>query len=517
MGAVKKIRGTLKRAIQVYETELKIYNNTNSVADRPPPHIDIFELFSGTSKFTTRSIKHQLNALAPMDIEHGPHQDFKDEAVRKEVFRLLKKFKPWLTALGIDCRLWSIFSENLNFSQDPQLLQQLRELELPLVLFAAEVAMHQMDHHRFFLIENPVRSRLWTLPVMIQLLQQPGVWSTVLDTGAWGAEIDGQMIIKPMRFVGNLPGLDEVIHKRLSEHERQWCQPIQGTMTKKSQEYPDALVDAILKHLRKAIQQMEPFRFNINLVYAVAQPAQDLDAWRDIFNDIEEHFQRGSNRPYNVETTSTTGQAMSSLIRMDAIRIQVAHTPTTRRLPTNVLLEMTHRATILKYTDGSIKIELDHLPDLQFPKQRFEKPVQFGIFMYGTMREVQQPTTSTDPLIPIRDLPTDITFPGLPQQQQIPQEVRKLVARLHLNLGHPSKQELSRMIAYHGGAPPAVNICIQHLKCATCDRLKPPQQPRPAALAKMHVGQFGDELAPLTARMCQSSAYLTEPVDFTKQ
>ena len=268
MGAVKKIRGTLKRAIQVYETELKIYNNTNSVADRPPPHIDIFELFSGTSKFTTRSIKHQLNALAPMDIEHGPHQDFKDEAVRKEVFRLLKKFKPWLTALGIDCRLWSIFSENLNFSQDPQLLQQLRELELPLVLFAAEVAMHQMDHHRFFLIENPVRSRLWTLPVMIQLLQQPGVWSTVLDTGAWGAEIDGQMIIKPMRFVGNLPGLDEVIHKRLSEHERQWCQPIQGT--KKSQEYPDALVDAILKHLRKAIQQMEPFRFNINLVYAVA-------------------------------------------------------------------------------------------------------------------------------------------------------------------------------------------------------------------------------------------------------
>ena len=123
----------------------------------------------------------------------------------------------------------------------------------------------------------------------------PGVWSTVLDTGAWGAEIDGQMIIKPMRFVGNIPGLDDVIHKRLSEHERQWCQPIQGTMTKKSQEYPDALVNAILKHLRQAIQQLEPFRFNINLVYAVAEPIQDMDAWKGIFNNIEEHFQRGSD------------------------------------------------------------------------------------------------------------------------------------------------------------------------------------------------------------------------------
>ena len=135
-------------------------------------------------------------------------------------------------------------------------------------------------------------------------------------------------------------------------------------------------------------------------------------------------------------------------------------TPTTRRFPTTVLLEMTHRACILKYVDGTIRV----------------------------------PTISTDPVIPIRYLRTDITFPGLPQQQQIPLEIRKLAARLHLNLGHPSPQELSRMIAYHGGAPPSVNMCIQYLKCATCDRLKPPQNRRPATLAKMTVEQFGEKL-----------------------
>lgn len=197
-GSLKKLRGNLKRALQVYEAELNIYNNVKPVASRPPPYIDLFELFSGSSKFTTNSVKHQLNALAPMDIAHGPHQDFKDESVRKDVFKMIRKFKPWLIVLGVDCRLWNIFSENLNFSQDRQRLQQLRELELPLVLFAVEVALIQIQNGRFFLLENPERSRLWLLEAVVQLLNMPGVWSIVLDAGAWGAEIDGQMIIKPM-------------------------------------------------------------------------------------------------------------------------------------------------------------------------------------------------------------------------------------------------------------------------------------------------------------------------------
>ena len=114
---------------------------------------------------------------------------------------------------------------------------------------------------------------------------------------------------------------------------------------------------------------------------------------------------------------------------MNAVRIQVAHTPTTRRLPQAVLLEMTHRVCVLQYTDGTRALEVDHLPELQFPKQRFDKPVQFAIFMYGTMHEHREPRVEADdPLIPIRDLPTDITFPGLTQQHQIPPETRRLVA-----------------------------------------------------------------------------------------
>ena len=235
----------------------------------------------------------------------------------------------------------------------------------------------------------------------------------------------------------------------------------------------------------------------MNQVFAVAQPVSDLNQWSEIFNQISNTFERSSKKPYNVDPASELGARMANLARMDAVRIQVAFTPTTRRLPTAVLLEMTHRVSILQFTDGTRSLELDHLPDLQYPRQRFDKAVQFAVFMYGVMREVpnsqpEQPTE--DPLIPLRDLPTDVTFPGLQPHHQVNLDTKRLVARLHLNLGHPSPQEMSRMIAYYGGAPPAVNMCIQHLRCATCERLKPPQHPRPAASPSLKVGQFGDEV-----------------------
>ena len=74
---------------------------------------------------------------------------------------------------------------------------------------------------------------------------------------------------------------------------------------------------------------------------------------------------------------------------------------------------------------------------------------------------------------------TDITFPGL--GQQVPAEIRRSVARLHANLGHPSPRELTRLLLHRGVPNAAVLECVKKLHCATCERLKGPQQPRPAS------------------------------------
>ena len=275
-----------------------------------------------------------------------------------------------------------------------------------------------------------------------------------------------------------------------------YCTPVQGKLTTASGEYPDALVHIILDHLKKLIKLREPQRFNVNAVFAVAQPVQDLHEWDDIVNGALQQFERSSKRPYLIDPSTEIGKKTCDLMRMDAVRIQVVWTPTTRRLPPSALLEMTHRGALLQFVDGTRTLELEHISELQFPKQRFTKPVQVGIFMYGVMREVQHPSQqqedSQPSSVPLRDLPTDVTFPGLPEG--IPVDTRRMVARLHLNLGHPSSQELTRMIAHYGGAPGHVLSCIQHLHCATCHRLKDVQKARPATTPSFTVGQFADEV-----------------------
>ena len=472
---------------------MKIYEALGTVADRPPPHIDILELFSGTSKFTIHASKHRLNALQPMDLDHG--QDFHDPQVRKTIILAMKKYKPWTTLLGIRCTKWSQFNINLNYAWRPEQLRREQEAEMPLVDFAYLACEVQYKGGRYFLVENPVNSRLWTLQPIKTILSWPDVWTSTLDTGAFGAEVDGHMIAKPMMFMGNVPGLAQVINKRLTPEQKLYCTPIQGRLTTASGEYPDGLVHTILEHIAKVVKLREPQRFNINAVFAVAQPVQDLSEWDEIIAGVLQQFERTSKRPYLIDPSTDLGKKICDLMRMDAVRIQAVWTPTTRRLPPSALLEMTHRGALLQFTDNTRKLELEHLSELQFPKQRFEKPVQVGILTYGVMREVQGPPQQQQgepSSLPLRDLPTDVSFPGLPEG--IPVDTRRMVARLHLNLGHPSAQELTRMIAHYGGAPGHVLSCIQHLHCATCHRLKDVQKARPATTPSFTVGQFADEV-----------------------
>ena len=145
--------------------------------------------------------------------------------------------------------------------------------------------------------------------------------------------------------------------------------------------------------------------------------------------------------------------------------------------------------------DDTRAVEVEDLGELQYPRQRFDRPVRYAVFAYGHRRDLPEqaetsPSTATPTMVP--NLPTDIDFPGL--SPQLSQEFRAATARLHLNLGHPSRQELCRLLAYEGNLPDAVFECAKKLRCATCERLRPKQPPRPSGMPSLVVGQFGDEL-----------------------
>ena len=343
-----------------------------------------------------------------------------------------------------------------------------------------------------------MKSELWQQPQVVRLASLPGVYSFVLDSGAFGGQVQGHDIIKPFKIMTDFPGLRDVLERRLTPEERSNCTPIEGSLTSVtsgSQAYPEQMCRAILGHLREYVKAQQPARFCLySQVLPVQLPTDDLSQWDEIVEHVAKTFERSSRRPFTMQPESELGRKIQDLFRIDAIKIQAVSAPTTRRIPSNVD-EYYTRAAFLFYNDETKAVEVEDLGDLQFPRQRFSKPVRYAIFAYGHRRLQPDPSASTTQsrtptMVP--NLPTDIDFPDL--SKDVPQEVRSAVARLHLNLGHPSRQKLNRLLAYEGNFPDAVYECAWKLRCSTCERLKPKQPPRPTAQPSMVVGQFGDEL-----------------------
>ena len=494
-GLAKRLRGMWKRSYEVLEMEHQTYLTGKTVAERPPPHADLFELFAGDATMSLLAHDYDLVAMEPQDLLYG--QNFKDKATRDRIFKTLRNFKPWLVPMGVDCRLWNHFSKNLNWSSydRQERLQELRDEEREFVRFAIKVAREQLAQGRYFLIENPLRSDLWALDEVQALLQEPGVWSTTLDAGAFGAEINGDPIIKTMRWIGNQPGLDQALHRRLSPLERQYCKPIEGKMTRPSQAYPVLLCRTILQELRGLVAQHEPHRFGppLHQVLAVSQPTASLSQWDRLTEYITNSFERSAKRPYYVDSRSDMGKEISNLLRMDLDKIQVVYAPTTRRIPANTTGWAT-RAAYLSYADGTRAIESEDVGDIVFPRQRFSKPVTFAIFAFGhrwTVPDAASTSSTSTSNLAVPGLVTDISFPGA---TEIAQDVKRAIARLHINLGHPTAQELTRLLAYQGKISTSIIKTVQHLQCATCERLRLPQHPRPAAMPRITAGQFNDEV-----------------------
>ena len=350
------------------------------------------------------------------------------------------------------------------------------------------MATRQHQAGRFFLLENPLKSELWQQPHVVRLAGLPGVYSFVLDSGEFGGQVQGHDIIKPFKIMTDFPGLRDVLERRLTPEERSNCAPIEGSLTSGSQAYPEQMCRTILGHLREYVKTQQPARFCFySQVLPVQLPTDDLSQWDEIVEHMAKTFERSNRRPFTMQLDSELGRKIQDLFRIDAIKIQAVSGPTTRRIPSNVD-EYYTRAAFFFYNDETKAVEVEDLGDLQFPRQRFSKPVRYAIFEPEPSASTTQSRTPT--MVP--NLPTDIDFPDL--SKDVPQEVRSAVARLHLNLGHPSRQELNRLLAYEGNFPDAVYECARKLRCSTCERLKPKQPPRPTAQPSMVVGQFGDEL-----------------------
>ncbi|CAK9008829.1 unnamed protein product [Durusdinium trenchii] len=434
---------------------------------------------------------------------------------QKEVDQLLELHRPLLLLNEVDCTPWTILQDNTNYVNGPEELAAWRTQVRPMIEKMVRWCEKQDEEGRYWLIENPERSRLWQEAALSRLLQRPSSQIVTCHAGAYGAlNSKGAMIRKGHNFAGNCPLVLAHLQKKLSQEQQRLCTPLEGRETSLSQEYCPGLVRAIVTGLLDTAQHHDPNRFHTASktfsTYAVDrfQVNDDLDSWQPILDMVERLFKHTTQRTLLLPHSDPVCQEVKKLVPWHSIeRIQVAIQPTLHRFPAHI--PHTHRGSALLYNDGAIEIVTEDLAELRFPKGRFQKPVNIGIFWFGLALpieqqaqpsvEVQPPVEPPPPPDTVDDNPLhrvgmdemDISFP---HDRKYDQSTKTVVSRLHRNLGHPPATELKKLLAMNGIKNQTILAAVDDMTCASCQRTRMPTRPSPAAIPDTGLRQFADSI-----------------------
>ena len=502
-GTQKWLMGELKRGEKIYEKEQKVYEAMVTHQSRllNGPHadvlsIDLLEIFAGRGRVSELAPRYGLRAVQPMDLKFG--QDLKDEQTKSQIRQTVKKLKPLLLLVAWPCTVWNLFSENLNYYHRMDELHQLRAEDRPLVEFGVELCQMQLAEDRFFLGENPVRSRLWQEQSVHELRQHPDCRQVECHAGAYGAEAsDGSLIVKPHRWLTNSQSIASRLQEKLTCDQKMFATPIEGKETRRSGEYCDGLASAILDGLREEAAVQDPSRFKRSKsasTVCFVGVIKDLPTWTTILKDAEGRFENTHKRPFTLSESDPMMNDIKKLVPWEIVRVQVTWLPQARRWPVDI--PFTHRASILMNSQEQVLVEEEDLSSVNYPKQRFTHAVRVGIFVFGNAPDDEDEVELREGPPDVeketfRSLGTEIWFEGV----KIPRQLQHSIARLHCNLGHPPKAEIVRILAAAGTLNATVMTALDGLRCGSCQRLsKPTKPPTSSTSVVTNNGFFGDHL-----------------------
>lgn len=151
------------------------------------------------------------------------------------------------------------------------------------------------------------------------------------------------------------------------------------------------------------------------------------------------------------------------------------------------------------FSDCETRIESDPIDALSRMQARFEKPVAYAIFIFGTAPWTDLGTGDSQPEAPpqsatqepeahdIRDEAkpigpacTEISFLGF-GMWECPRWVQNTVRRMHCNLGHPPMAAFGRHLAQEFASPKPL-MAARALRCSICERTHRPREARPAKM-----------------------------------
>ena len=538
-GRLKQLLGDVRKAMQALTVEQQCYaTGCKSANRRIRWKLHVLEVFSGSAHISHQAVnKWGLRVGTPIDICNG--FDLSSKMCQEHVWKYVQTNRPLVTVLGVPCTVWSIFNENMNYRAKDRLseLMRARHASLPMVRWVVKLCMWLHENGLHFLVENPVASRLWEAEPLLRLGSISGVVSVVGHQCAYGCRgSHGKFLLKPTRWMTNHQALASAvsrkcpvghthqhttpIHNYPIEHEHE---PSVGGNAKRAQVYTLELADAICEVVKQFEQE-----HSVHAVMAVRPPIprhrwvprccdgewippgdypivdafyMDVDrepnAWKETLDAAERYHGARGTSTISVPDGHELYQQVQRLCPWDIARVQVAHLPKARRLPTDIAY--THRAAVFKCNDDTIEVESEPIDSPSGPRLRFSKPIKVAIFIFGVAPESPPEPDgrpdelgTSDPIDEERHAGlAHISFPGL-TDAQCPRVVKQTVARVHENFGHPRRRDLVVILANEGASLASLQAA-RALRCTVCDRLVRPKEARPTKLPR--VGYFNERVS----------------------
>lgn len=218
--------GHLKSTRKIYEKETAIYKDIPNHVDHIKQGsnadvaiVDLMEVFAGRARVSELAHHYGLSSSQPFDKTFGI--DLKSASGIKLLKGAVRKLKPLLLLVAWPCTFWSLFNENMNYSQRLEVLESLREEEMPLVDLGVDLCLEQDREGRYYLGENPLRSRIWKRTRVQELEDLPNNLSVTCEAGAYGAETrDGYPIQKPHKWVTNSEHIAQQLTAKLTPEQK---------------------------------------------------------------------------------------------------------------------------------------------------------------------------------------------------------------------------------------------------------------------------------------------------------
>ena len=215
--------------------------------------IDFLEMFSGSAKPGQSAAMQGLRVGSPIDLRTG--YDLLTAEGRRKAMEVIERQQPKIIHMAPVCGPWSQM-QNIN---DPSDTYQKRKKYLPMVEFCARVALYQIEHGRYFIIENPATAKIWFTKCFQRLLLKHAVTYGTLDMCAFGMrDPNGYYYYKPTSLLHNFPeGVLNPVFKRCSNkskkdptHYHQQLEgsaPGYGSRTKLAQVYPYRFCSTLIR------------------------------------------------------------------------------------------------------------------------------------------------------------------------------------------------------------------------------------------------------------------------------